>query len=152
MPWINETEFYYSSKLLRQIAESYHHIYQGIVIKSWNETIDGQTVGCERRISNPWEIAECKADFDQALNSLGKGEWLKITGTQLSNYKSFGRLQKIIIADILGIPDEELMGLGFCNVPRLRGYAYHLMADRLNDIPHHGTKTQFVAKLKSDMV
>jgi hypothetical protein len=80
---------------------------------------------------------------------LGKGEWLKITGTQLSNYKSFGRLQKIIIADILGIPDEELMGLGFENSARLRGYAYYLMGKYLNN---RIGGTQFVAKLKSDMV
>jgi hypothetical protein len=146
MPWINETEFYYSSKLLRQIAESYHHIYQGIVIKSWNETIDGETIGCERRISNPWEIAECKADFDKALSAIGKGKWQGITGNKISDYKGFGKLQKLIIADILG---EEIE---FYQVPQMRGYAYHLMADRLNGIPHHGTKTQFVAKLKSDMV
>jgi hypothetical protein len=149
MPWINETEFYYSSKLLRQIAESYHHIYEGIVIKSWNETIDGQTIGCERCISNPWEIAECKADFDKALSAIGRGKWQGIASEKLSNYKGFGRLQRIVIADIVGIDDYELKG--FYDIPRLRGYAYSQMARFLNGLPLWGAKN-CIAKLKSDMV
>ena len=121
MSWI-DGKYYYSVRVLKAIASNYAQIYEGI-------SFNGHTV------VNPWSLAEYKADFDIALSAIGKGRWggIKSKG-------NFGRLQKVIIADILGIKD-------YVNrVSQMRGYAYHLMADRLNGIPHHGTKTQFTIK------
>lgn len=123
----------YSVQKLKDIAACYDNIYQGIEFykkgKLYNYTE-----------TNPWEIAEFKADFDMALNKLGQSRypsraphWTgEIKTMQFSDCKWFGRLQQIVIADILGMDDYELAGLGFYDIPRLRGYAYHLMKTYLN--------------------
>lgn len=133
MPWVNDfTVFQYTPGFLRRIAASYHHIYQGIVIRSWTEVVAGEVVERERRIMNPWEIVEYKTDFDNSLKSIGKGKWQGDIKGKFNNYNKFGRLQRIIIADILRIDDNELIRLGFYNIPQLRGYGYFLMVNFLN--------------------
>ena len=91
---------------------------------------------------DPWSVAEYRADFDRALNGIGRGHW---DGTihEFKFYRHFGRLQQIIIADIVGITDNELTGLGFYQIPQLRGRAYKWMANYLNGLPYG---TQFIAK------
>ena len=147
-PWIRDN-FRYSRWLLERIAASYQHIYDRIVLSSYTETLDGSRIERERTISNRINLIEYKADFDRALSAIGTGQWEGIKGLKISNYKGFGRLQKVIIADVLGINSWELEEIGFYRIPQIRGYAYHLMADRLNGLPHHGTKTQFIAKLET---
>jgi len=70
-----------------------------------------------------------KIDFDMALRSLGKGAWTGGNLYDFCHYHQYGKLQKVIIARILGIPDEEL---DFTRIPQLRGIAYFRMADWLN--------------------
>ncbi len=53
-------------------------------------------------MSNPFDVAEQKADFDRALNQLGE-HW---TGNYLSKFKSYRYYtepQKVIIGDILNV-------------------------------------------------
>lgn len=161
MAWINDfTVYEYTSSFLRKIAISYDHIRQGIVTYTW---VEGDT-SYERRIMNPWEIAEYEADFENALSAIGRGYWNGVTGLKTSDYRDFGRLQKVVIADILlpgelhghnissSLADSELEGLGFYRIPQVRGYAYHLMSSRLNGKPHYGANTQFVSKRKTGVV
>jgi len=116
MGWINDT-YFYSKRTLKTIAENYTTLYDGLPLRS--------------EVTNLWSLAEFKADFDIALSSIGRGKW---SGEilQFKEYRHFGRLQQIVIADILGIDDYELEGLGFYSIPRLRGYAYYLMVTHLN--------------------
>lgn len=111
--------FYYSVGVLKYISANYSRIYQ--------EGIEIYGHGIYRYTdTNPWSIAEYKADFDTALTGIGKGKWEgKING----DFRNYGRLQKIIISDIMG--DDELAG--FYDIPRLRGYAYYLMKCFLNN-------------------
>ena len=135
-----ENQYIYSVQTLKNIVGSYIHIYQELQI--YRKRI------YHHSIVDPWLIAEFKADFDRALNSIGKGIWDGvIISNQMKSYRRFGRLQQIVIADIIGVDDLVLEGMGFYRVSQMRGYAYHLMADRLNGAPHHGTKTQFKANL-----
>ena len=111
-------QFFYSKRLLKTIAENYCSIYEGLPLSSGEE------------VTNPWLIAEYKADFERALQSIGRGKW-DGNLTEFKHYRNYGRLQRIIIADILGIGDNEL--IEFSQIPRLRGYAYYLMTKCLND-------------------
>ena len=126
MPWINN-EFRYSARLLQRIAYSYLHIYDRIVL--------GDYIGSERFINKKLDLVEYKVDFDRALNAIGKGQWKGLIGVKLSDYKGLGRLQKLVIADILGIEDWELVN--FYDISRLRGYAYSAMARFLNGVKRY---------------
>lgn len=81
-------------------------------------------------------IAEYKADFDLSLAAIGKGDWRGLENTDFRAYRYYGRMQQVVIADILGITDNELSGLGFYQVPQLRGRAYKWMANCLNGLPY----------------
>ena len=117
MGWIND-QFYYSKKLLRVIAENYTSIYNGLP-------------RLHSEVVNLWELAELKADFDMALNSIGRGKWDGKMGC-FKDYKYFGRLQQIVIADVFGVNDDYLGGLGFWDISKMRSYAYYLMYCYLN--------------------
>lgn len=118
--WKND-EYYYSIRTLKSIAGNYVTIYEGLPFRETSLII------------NPWSIAEFKADFDSALKGIGKGRWSgRIDGYKFRDFRYFGRLQQVIIADILGIRDFELEVLGFYRIPQLRGYAYYLMRNFLN--------------------
>mgnify|MGYP001586030693 CR=1 FL=1 len=120
MPWVNN-QFRYSSGLLKNIAANYCTLYDGFPI-SWR--VDSY---------NLFDIAEHKADFDMSLRSIGKGRWTGDIGkTKYRDFIRYGRLQRIIIADIFGIDDYELGLLGFYNIPQMRGFAYFLMKTFLN--------------------
>lgn len=112
-------EYYYSSRLLKTIADNYEHIYEGIPFWAYE-------------VTNPWSIAEYKADFDIALSNIGKGRWRGTNGYQLVDYPGFGILQKMVIARIIGIDDYELERMGYERPWRLRGLAFREMADILN--------------------
>ena len=120
MGWQDET-YFYSVKILRVIAENYTSVYDGLEFRPGH------------LITNPWALAEFRADFDVALQSIGKGRWTgNINGHKFKDYYHYGRLQRIVIADIFGMSDYALEGLGFYDIPRLRGYAYYLMCCVLN--------------------
>ncbi len=118
MGW-RDGEFFYSKRLLKTIADNYCTIY------------DGLPVFLGKEITDLFSIAEYKADFDIGLKGIGRGHW---TG-QLMDYKyyhNYGKLQRIIIADILGIDDDELTRLGFWGISQLKGFAYYSMTRVLN--------------------
>ena len=79
--------------------------------------------------SDCYGISDEKLDFDNALDSIGKGHW---TGIDSVN-SNFGRLQRVVIADILGIEDCELEKLKFVRVQNLKAIAYRRMLDFLYD-------------------
>lgn len=83
-----------------------------------------------------FSIALYKADFDLALTAIGKGHWFGIVNSNFRAFRYFGKAQQIVIADILGITDYELRGLGFYQVSQLRGRAYRWMANYLNGLPY----------------
>jgi hypothetical protein len=74
--------YYYSIKTLQTIADNYHSLYD-----------DGLPVGVDQAVTNSWEIAEYRGDFDNALNSLGRYRWT--TGR-------LGLFQKAVVSDITG--------------------------------------------------
>lgn len=79
-----------------------------------------------------YSIALFKADFDVSLSAIGKGHWVGIVSSDFRTYRYFGKAQRVVIADILGITDWELKQLGFYQIPQLRGKAYRWMTDFLN--------------------
>lgn len=120
MGW-RDGKYYYSPGVLKAIAANYTTIYEGLPV-SW-----------KTEEYNLWSLAEFKADFDMALRSIGKGKWTgDIQGANFHSFIRYGRLQRIIIADIFGIDDYELGFQGFYNIPQCRGYGYYLMVKSLN--------------------
>ncbi len=120
MPWINDYTYCYTPSILKSIAGSYSSIYEVGIEISFHS------------IYNLYAIAEYKADFDMALSAIGKGSWTGLESPNFNYYKYCGRLQRIVIADILGIGDYELEAWGFYQIPQLRGRAYSRMAENLN--------------------
>lgn len=117
--WKNDV-YIYSKRMLRNIALNYANLYDGLPIPS------GQ-------IMDEWALTEYLVDFDRALREIGRGDWDGHL-VEFKEYHSFGKLQRIVIADIMGITDEELFRLHFVNLPQLRGSAYYLMAINLNGL------------------
>lgn len=114
-----ENENYrYSAATLYAIAKNYQYIYDGLPLGGL--------------ITDAWSIAEFKGDFDSALQRIGRGKWMGLSSVDFKYYRGYGRLQQMIIADILGIRQWELMQRGFINIPQLRGHAYWLMKFYLN--------------------
>ena len=121
MGWVTRDEFRYYKKVLMAIAQCYDHFYSGLDLNGI-------------LLSYAFSLAEYKADFDRALDNLGRGHWTgHIDDMQFKQYNKFGKLQRIVIADIYGIDDTELERLHFKDVPRFRNYAYKRMADTLNE-------------------
>ena len=131
-------EYRYSKWLLERIAQSYGHIYDRIVLEVYTVILDGYKVERERCIKGEQTLIEYKVDFEGALAKLGNSRHpsrapkLDLSSYDFKTYSKYSRLQQIVIADILGITDWELLGRGFYDIPRLRGYAYSIMAKYLN--------------------
>ena len=120
MGWVNG-KYIYSAGVLKAIAAHYVTIYDGLPV-SW-----------KTEEYNLWSLAEYRADFDNALKAIGRGAWHGLPdGAKFRDFNKFGRCQRVIIGDILGIDDYELEMAGLRNVPQLRGYAYYLMRTVLN--------------------
>jgi len=114
-------EYVYSARTLKVTARFYDKIYQGLPLSFTFEVTD------------PLQIAEYRADFDRALDAIGRGCWDgQIDDKDFWDFKFFGKLQRIVIADIYGIADEELEGRGFYRIPQMRGRAYRRMVECLN--------------------
>jgi len=115
-----DNEYIYCKGMLKRIARSYASIYEGIE-------------GITSEITEPFSIVEYKADFDRALDSIGRGHWDgNVEDKTFKDFRRFGRSQQAVIADIYGIKDDELEEMGFYNINRLKGYAYYLMTVDLN--------------------
>ena len=120
--WDNDTGIYrYSSRVLQVIAQCYQSLY-----------VDGLTFRPEHTMTNPLGLVEFRVDFDNALDGIGRVRWRGVDSPDFKSYRNYGRFQRIVIADILGITDEELTRLRYENIPRLRGIAYSLMVKYLN--------------------
>lgn len=128
-----ENQYYYSVGTLKDIAACYSE--EGI--EFYSKHIYRYTD------VDPWSVAEYRADFDRALNSIGKGIWTGNIANDFRVYKYYGNLQRVVIADIMGITDDELSKLGFYQIGQLRGRAYRWMANYLNGVPYG---TQFITK------
>lgn len=131
----------YRSKYLRGVAENYkdYSIYKFLSPPSPN--VDRNPTRLR------YDKLSTKIDFDRALDVMGRGHW---SGTgfgdgakdnKFKTYRSFGRLQQVVIADIIGITDGELEQVGFYDIERLRGWAYGAMSSFLAAHPN-----QFVRK------
>ncbi|GAH35461.1 unnamed protein product [marine sediment metagenome] len=122
--WVNDI-YHYAPGTLKAISASYHSLY---------------TVGIELSVSryrdilinDPLTVILFKADFDLSLSAIGKGHWTGVVNSDFSAYRYFGKAQQVVIADILGIRDNELAMLGFYHITQLRGRAYRWMTDFLN--------------------
>ena len=117
MGWRGD-QFFYGKGLLKTIAENYIELYEGL-----------PTLNSE--IMNPFELAEYKADFDMALSSLGYKKW-ELNSLEFKHCHGFGKLQRIVIADILRVKDAELLRCGFYDLSELRNMAYARMKRFLN--------------------
>lgn len=109
-------QFFYTKRLLKSIAQNYE-VYADRPIYKMSEY----------RMS----LLDHKADFDNALSSIGCGRW-KGEIAPLKVYKYFGRAQQVVIAIILEIPDYELEAQGFWSLPSFRQYALGMMCNSLN--------------------
>ena len=132
MPWkgSNLEYFEYTPQQMRDIAACYGSLYE-----------DGleftQRSGLFSLVNNPYSVVEFKADFDTALDNLGRGHWDgRIDGNAFQNYGYFGTLQRVVIAQICGYEDWELEEFGFYQVPQLLGRAYSWMAKQANGLPY----------------
>ena len=120
MPWIND-EYYYTRGILDAIVEWYCLLY------------DRQMKIGTYQITHLLTLVEFKADFDIALDSIGRGKWRGLTSHNFNNYGQFGRMQRVIIASILGITDYELRAFGFSDAKQLRYEGYKRMVGFLNE-------------------
>jgi len=119
--WINDV-FYYSVGNLKGIAEHYESLYTNA------------------HLAVLYSVAESKADFDRALDNIGRGKWRGLANHKFGAYKYYGRQQQVIIAEILNISDRKLEGYGFYEIPQMRGNAWRRMADFLNEIHSYDLK------------
>jgi hypothetical protein len=112
MAWVGN-KFRYSPSKLKKFASGYTLIDYDLRFNRWGE------------------LAEIKADFDCALDGIGRGRW---TGAirKFKSYRNFGDYQRIVIADVLGISDGELTRLRFDDIIGLRKMAYRMMCQFLN--------------------
>lgn len=102
MAW-REGYYYYTVRLLRYIADNWNSLYT-----------DGIEFSEERATTNPFDIAEFRADFDISLHSLSK------------------RQRKVIEADRDGVSDNVLEQRGYWEIKKFRRQGYHLMKLYLN--------------------
>jgi hypothetical protein len=112
----------YSNKVLQVLADNYTTLYaDGICFKS------------DDRITDYNSIAEFLCDFDHALSSLGE-KWDGLV-KEFKDYRSLNRYQRIIIASILGITDNDLVdNYHFRNPEKLRIIALSRMKKFLNGV------------------
>jgi len=120
MPWINDI-YYYTRSVVDAIVEYYGLLY------------DRQLKIGPYQITHLFTLVEFKTDFDMALDSIGRGKWRGLTSHNFNNYRQFGRMQRVIIASILGIDDYELRAFGFSDAKQLRYEAYKRMLGILNE-------------------
>lgn len=109
----------YSNKVLRCLAEQYITLYE-----------DGLSFKEGDRITDTNSIAEYLADFDYGLSHLGRKFVLL---DDFKEYRSWNRFQRVVIADIFGVVDSDLIGrYHFINPQRLRELSYSMMKRFLN--------------------
>ena len=102
MGW-HKGKYYYSVWLIRYLAEHWDNLYDdGIGFEDYEDT-------------NPWSIAEYRADFSIAIKKVGR------------------RMRKSIEEYIKGTPDRVMEMRGYYEVASLREKAYVAMVETLNE-------------------
>jgi hypothetical protein len=86
---------------------------------------------------DPCSVTEYKADFDRALNQIGRcKDWgnQDIEDVKWKECRKYGIWQQLVIADCIGATDEDVrrMRLPEDQIPKLTGQAYGAMARFLN--------------------
>lgn len=141
--WV-EDKYHYTKGELKNTALHYKDY---TLLKTPSPEVDSNKDKLRR------DLISRKIDFDRSLNAIGKGKW---SGTNFldegCDFKSFGKLQQVVIADILGINDWELERMGFYDIHRIRGFAYSCMADFLNKGFFNVGGNKFVPSNKKGMV
>ena len=90
--WQGDT-YFYNVKILETIARGYKELREICLLSGYG-------------FPGIPQVVLTKADFDLALNSIGKGKWNgKIA--KFKSYDNFGVQQRVIIADILHVSDYE---------------------------------------------
>jgi len=147
-------DYTYSKGMITRIAKAYSEIYAGIPeLKPHDYVRDevmeyilykvitkepvtyreiAELLKRSSDITDMFLVAEYKADYDNALRQIGRGNWQGNLDPVFRNYKYYGRLQRIILATMLEIEDSQLEVWGFEDVPRLRGTALSRMMEVLN--------------------
>ncbi len=113
MAWVGN-KFRYSPAKLKKFASGYSGIDYDLRFNRWGE------------------LVEIKADFDQALDGIGRGDWASSTSGDFKAYRNFSDYQRIVIADILGKTDAELTKMRYDDIIGLRKMAYRMMCQFLN--------------------
>ncbi len=130
LPWVSDTQYKYTAGILKAVASYYWSLYSGgLSVSPWKV-----------ELTNDWVVAEYKADFDVALNAIGRGRWKGTVRVQKAReLRAFGRLQRVVIADICQLPDTQLVQTGCYQITQMRGRAYSWMTNYLNGLPLWGT-------------
>ena len=148
-------EYLYSKGMITRIIEAYDDIWAGIPELATNKVVNPlwfrvwillkviageeptyqeclEIFQWQSDITDIFSVVEYKADVDRALREIGRGNWNGKLDPVFRNYKYYGRLQRILIARMLGIEDYELEAWGFTNIPQGRGTAISRMMEYLN--------------------
>lgn len=148
-------DYTYSKGMIIRIIDAYDDIWSGIPELATNKVVNPlwfrvwlllkviageeptyqeclEIFQWQSDITDTFTVAEFKADFDRGLREIGRGNWMGNLDPVFRNYKYYGRLQRIIIAQMLSLGEGFLESQGFTDVPRLRGTAYSRMAEYLN--------------------
>lgn len=129
--WQND-KYSYTPSILEKIARHYESIYDGIPILCFGD----KSYSYEIKVLEYYQIAEYKADFDIALDTLGKGKWpVDIDRHDFGDFRrGYGRRQQTVIANIYGEPDRTLEQWGLYDISHLKNLAYNRMAAYLNGV------------------
>ena len=141
MPW-EDNQYRYTRKKLRKIFANYEAARAHATKKEYLQYLGNNFKG-----GAIWETQiEEQVDFDNALDSFGKGKWHQARTAALQRsfldidigiirdrFKYFTNLQKVVIAELVGIDDITLeFEYGIENPERLRGEAFRGMCRFLN--------------------
>jgi hypothetical protein len=111
----------YSVRVLKSLAETYLY-WQGYEEKP-----------ASSRETNQYSISEYLADFELGLSRLA-GKKFVFNGLDFKNYINYNRYCRLIIADIIGITDSELVDkYHFYDLIRLREISYSMLKRVLNE-------------------
>lgn len=115
MPWVNETTFRYTPRILKGICKQYYRYLTY-----------GYSDGWEERLLE-------KADFDMALTAIGSGYWDGVVeGKRFKTFKRFSKQQQSVIGKLLGMSDMQIYKFRIDDPAGNRHIAFRRMADYLN--------------------
>ncbi len=108
----------YSIRILKAVAETYLY---------WN----GYDTSGSHRETNQFSISEYLCDFELGLSRLAGKEFV-FKGLEFKAYKNYPIYVRVIVADIIGVTEEELIRQRFYDILNLRERAYSKLKECLN--------------------